>query len=96
MHVCSLLIGLQHVLVNHTRASCISNFVYVWCCFAGVIHGDLKAANVMLTQGGDDQEGVWAPTFGHRVGPGLQCSNFSGRLCMGFVVCCLNAEGRMM
>lgn len=33
----------------------------------GVIHGDLKAANVMLTQGGADQGSVWAAAYGHKV-----------------------------
>ncbi|KAF8060546.1 RPL6 [Scenedesmus sp. PABB004] len=33
----------------------------------GVVHGDLKAGNVMLTKGGDDPGGVWAATVGYRV-----------------------------
>lgn len=69
----------------HVR--CCQHCVRVWCCCAGVIHGDLKAANVMLTQGGDDQEGVWAPTFGHRVGCELPCS--MALSCAA--LCCLEA-----
>jgi len=34
---------------------------------AGVIHGDLKAANCMLTQSGDNEQGVWAAAYGHKV-----------------------------
>jgi hypothetical protein len=58
----------------------------VVCRCAGLIHGDLKAANVMLTQGGDDQEGVWAPTFGHRVRLELRCS--TDALCTALCIAC--------
>jgi hypothetical protein len=34
---------------------------------SGVVHGDLKAANIMLTQAGDEQTGVWAAAYGHKV-----------------------------
>lgn len=35
-------------------------------CSEGVVHGDLKAANVMLATGGPDPEGLWG-TFGRRL-----------------------------
>ncbi|KAF6240407.1 kinase-like domain-containing protein [Scenedesmus sp. NREL 46B-D3] len=33
----------------------------------GVVHGDLKAANVLLTRGGEDVGGLWAASMGYRV-----------------------------
>uniref|UniRef100_A0A383W883 Protein kinase domain-containing protein n=1 Tax=Tetradesmus obliquus TaxID=3088 RepID=A0A383W883_TETOB len=33
----------------------------------GVVHGDLKAANVLLTRGGEDCGGLWASCLGYRV-----------------------------
>eukprot|EP00883_Tetradesmus_obliquus_P006895 jgi/Sobl393_1/17454/SZX64266.1 len=33
----------------------------------GVVHGDLKAANVLLTRGGEDCGGLWAACLGFRV-----------------------------
>ncbi|WIA35332.1 hypothetical protein OEZ86_003786 [Tetradesmus obliquus] len=33
----------------------------------GVVHGDLKAANVLLTRGGEDCGGLWASCLGFRV-----------------------------
>jgi serine/threonine protein kinase len=33
----------------------------------GVVHGDLKAANVLLTRGGEDPGGLWARNLGYRV-----------------------------
>jgi serine/threonine protein kinase len=35
--------------------------------YAGVVHGDLKAANVLLTRGGEDVGGLWAQSLGYRV-----------------------------
>jgi serine/threonine protein kinase len=32
-----------------------------------VVHGDLKAANVLLTRGGEDVGGLWAQSLGYRV-----------------------------
>jgi serine/threonine protein kinase len=32
-----------------------------------VVHGDLKAANVLLTHGGEDVGGLWARNLGYRV-----------------------------
>jgi serine/threonine protein kinase len=34
---------------------------------AGVVHGDLKAANVLLTRGGEDVRGLWARNLGYCV-----------------------------
>jgi serine/threonine protein kinase len=31
------------------------------------VHGDLKAANVLLTRGGEDVGGLWGHTLGYRV-----------------------------
>ena len=33
----------------------------------GVVHGDLKAANVLLTKTGDEPGSAWQPIVGHRV-----------------------------
>jgi serine/threonine protein kinase len=32
-----------------------------------VVHGDLKAANVLLMRGGEDPGGLWARNLGYRV-----------------------------
>lgn len=33
----------------------------------GVVHGDLKAANVLLSKSGDDRGSAWTATIGYRV-----------------------------
>jgi serine/threonine protein kinase len=49
-------------MLPHSRCSCMSAL-----CSEGVVHGDLKAANVMLATGGADPEGIWTITIGRRL-----------------------------
>lgn len=51
--------------------ACFRHNVLIYMCHfdlllhsEGVVHGDLKAANVMLAAGGADPDGLWAATIG--------------------------------
>lgn len=51
--------GMVAAPTHASNANCFSVLLCCCCDSENVVHGDLKAGNVLLTTGGADQDGLW-------------------------------------